>query len=121
MRSIDAVPAGELPQTSRVRVALRSLRRTNWSIGGSLLLLAVVALLALTQGAASIPPGTALLLLADRLPGISIDVDGPATWQRIVIDVRLPRVLAAAGASSPSSAASAAAAVLSGTRRLAWR
>lgn len=95
MRSIDAVPAGELPRTSRVRVALRSLRRTNWSIGGSLLLLAAVALLALTQGAASIPPGTALLLLADRVPGIAIDVDAPATWQRIVIDVRLPRVLAA--------------------------
>jgi len=93
VRAADALPAAE--QAPRWRVLLRGLRRSNWALSGAALLLVIVALLALTQGAAAIPPDATLLLLLDRLPLISIDVDGPATWQRIVIDVRLPRVLAA--------------------------
>ncbi len=58
--------------------------------------LAAVAVVALTQGAAAIPPGTALGLLLERLPFVDLGISAPATWERIVIEVRLPRVLAAA-------------------------
>jgi len=62
---------------------------------GAALLLAAVALIAITQGAADIPARTALGLLLDRLPFITIEQDVPATWDRIVFDVRLPRIVAA--------------------------
>ena len=58
-------------------------------------LLAVVAMLALTQGAADIPPATVLRILLDRLPLVELDVTVPATQQTIVLDIRLPRVIAA--------------------------
>ena len=76
--------------------ALAAVRR--WQAGPVLAaaaLLVVVALVALTQGAAGIPPWTALGLLVDRLPVVAIELDVPATWERIVFDVRLPRVVAA--------------------------
>ncbi|MDA0353319.1 MAG: iron ABC transporter permease [Chloroflexi bacterium] len=76
--------------------------RARWtafaSIGptaGAVLLLAIVALVAMTQGAAAIPVRTTLGMLLDRLPLIAIDQDVPATWDRIVFDVRLPRIVAA--------------------------
>ncbi len=59
------------------------------------LLLLAVAALSLVQGAASIPPGTAIAFVLNRLPFVDIAVDAPATWETIVIDVRLPRLLAA--------------------------
>ena len=62
---------------------------------GAAVLLAVVALIALTQGAASIPWRTTLGMLLDRLPFVTIQQDVPATWNRILFDVRLPRVVAA--------------------------
>ena len=58
-------------------------------------LLVVVALVALTQGAADIPPATVLRILLDRLPLIQLDVTVPATQETIVLDIRLPRVIAA--------------------------
>jgi len=64
-------------------------------IGGSLAVLAVVALLAVTQGTTAIPLGTTLAMLLDRLPFVSVPADVPEAWQRIVFDVRLPRVAAA--------------------------
>lgn len=62
---------------------------------GAAVLLSIVALVALTQGAASIPVRTTLGMLADRLPLITIEQDIPATWDRILFDVRLPRIVAA--------------------------
>jgi len=62
---------------------------------GAAVLLFVVALVALTQGAASIPVRTTLGMLLDRLPLITIEQDIPATWDRILFDVRLPRIVAA--------------------------
>ena len=58
-------------------------------------LLAVVGAVALTQGAASIPPGTALGLAVQRLPFVDLGIAAPASWEQIIVDVRLPRVLAA--------------------------
>ncbi len=60
-----------------------------------LVLLALACVLALTQGAAPIPAGTAVAFVLDQLPGITLNPDAPATWQRIIVDVRLPRVAAA--------------------------
>lgn len=68
--------------------------RLGPTLGAALLLLAV-ALIALTQGAASIPVRTTLGMLLDRLPFITIEQDIPATWDRILFDVRLPRIVAA--------------------------
>ena len=61
----------------------------------SALLLLVVAAVALTLGPAPIPAGTVLRLLLDGLPFVDVPVEAPATWERIVYDVRLPRVVAA--------------------------
>lgn len=60
------------------------------------ILLALVSLLALTQGAASIPAGTVLRVLVDRLPFIAVETGASHSWEQIVFDIRLPRVLAAA-------------------------
>ena len=61
----------------------------------AILLLLAVAAVALTLGPAPIPAGTVLRLLLDGLPFVDVAVDAPATWKRIVYDVRLPRVVAA--------------------------
>ena len=43
-------------------------------------LLAVVALVALTRGAAEIPAEVVLRILLDSLPLIEVDVNAPLTW-----------------------------------------
>ncbi|PKN82653.1 MAG: iron ABC transporter [Chloroflexi bacterium HGW-Chloroflexi-9] len=60
------------------------------------LALVVIVVLASTQGAAAIPPWTATLMLLDRLPLVSIDTGASEAWQRILFEIRLPRVFAAA-------------------------
>lgn len=77
--------------TARVRKALRIAGPVALGLG----LLAVLCIFALTRGAAPIPAGTAIAFTLDRLPGIAFSPDAPATWQRIIVDVRLPRVAAA--------------------------
>ena len=72
--------------------------RLRLPLVGATLLLLMIAALALTQGAAEIPMLTALGLLLDRLPLVRVPVEAPAAWERIVLDVRLPRVLAAGAA-----------------------
>lgn len=59
--------------------------------------LVLVALYALTQGAADIPFEVVVRMLLDRLPliDVSAGADVPASWSQIVFDIRLPRVLAA--------------------------
>lgn len=80
---------------ARDRASARTRLAGSWPVAlASVLLLAVMAV-ALTQGAAGIPPGTVLGLLLERLPFVDLHLDTPATWERIVIEVRLPRVLAA--------------------------
>lgn len=58
-------------------------------------LLLVVALVSLTQGAADIPSATVLRIAIDRLPFVDMGLDVPSTWERIVVDIRLPRIIAA--------------------------
>ena len=64
-------------------------------LASSVALLLLVAGFALTRGAADIPVRTVLGMLADSLPFVTVDLDVPVTWERIVRDVRLPRVIAA--------------------------
>src|SRR5262249_55041211 len=58
-------------------------------------LLGVVALAALTAGTASIPPATALSILASHVSLVGRSAEVSPAWERIVLDVRLPRVLSA--------------------------
>lgn len=60
-----------------------------------LALLALACIIALTRGAAPIPANAAIGFALDQLPGITLHPDAPATWQRIIVDVRLPRLAAA--------------------------
>lgn len=58
--------------------------------------LVLIALYALTQGAADIPFEVVVRMLVDRLPFVDIDTGVQASsWDQIVFDIRLPRVLAA--------------------------
>ena len=92
MRGARAVtteqPRGGLMRGATARVG---------AIAGASLLLVVVAALALTQGAAPIPMPAALRALLKALPLIDgvAATDQPASWQRIVLDIRLPRVMTA--------------------------
>ncbi|MCK9487388.1 MAG: iron ABC transporter permease [Dehalococcoidia bacterium] len=58
-------------------------------------LLALVTLLALTQGSADIPAGTVLRVLVDSLPWVEVETSASDSWERILLQIRLPRVLAA--------------------------
>lgn len=93
--------------TGRARARTSTRRRLDafrWRWVGAPLPLTLVALaavcaVALTRGAASIPVGDALRIVLDRVPLLGALIDGsaePEPWQRIVLDVRVPRVAAAA-------------------------
>ena len=87
------MPSGTPRGSQRPNLLRRDRRR--WTTLLSVALLFAVVGLGLTQGAAEIPVGTVLRLFVDRLPGISIDINGPSTWETIVFDIRVPRVVAA--------------------------
>ncbi len=57
------------------------------------LLLIAALLLSVAVGPVFIPPGTFLRILAGQLPGVSLAVDWPETFQTIVFQVRLPHTL----------------------------
>ncbi|GMU40721.1 MAG: ABC transporter permease [Chloroflexota bacterium] len=57
--------------------------------------LLVIAVLSATQGAAAIPPWTAVLMLLERAPFLDVNAGASEAWHRILFDIRLPRVIAA--------------------------
>ena len=92
-----AMPLEATPELIEVRsVFVPRLFARNGPLFAAAMLLLAVALIALTQGAADIPIRTTVGLLLDRLPFVTIEQDVPATWERIVFDIRLPRIIAAA-------------------------
>lgn len=95
MLGASAQPTDEPGILDAPRRSMRARVRTLGPFAGATLLLAVVALLAVTQGTTAIPLSTALAMLLDRLPFISVAAEAPESWQRILFDVRLPRVAAA--------------------------
>ena len=88
-------PPAEVAAPPAVAATRRRAPRRQRPVALATLLLLAVGGGALTQGAAGIPPATALGLLLERLPLVDLGIEAPATWERIVVDVRLPRVLAA--------------------------
>lgn len=84
-------------QLSEVETDLaRPLARPLWgrvAVGGSVLL--GVFGLGLTLGAAEIPLKDVVRILVARAPGITIEQTWSMSWERIVWDIRLPRVILA--------------------------
>ena len=86
----DAIRAGK--ETSKVA----HLPRFAWrplAVAGVVAL--AVALMAATRGPVNIPPGTVAKIVASRLPLVDIAQTWPSSWDAIVWDIRLPRVVAA--------------------------
>ena len=61
-----------------------------------ILLLTVVIAFATSQGSVGIPFVTVAKMAIGSLPGIHITETWPSTWQTIIWDIRLPRVISAA-------------------------
>jgi iron complex transport system permease protein len=76
-------------------------------LGGTLALLLVAALLGVAVGSVPIAPDVALAILLGRLPLLDIPPFWPAAYERILLDIRLPRVvlLGLAGAALSCSGA----------------
>ena len=91
--------AAPIQRTHRLRASaatLGAVARPLRPAGAGGVLLLVVALAALTIGAADIPAGTVLKMLLDKLPFVDTGTVVPDTWDRIVFEIRLPRIAAAA-------------------------
>ncbi|MEP7199320.1 MAG: iron chelate uptake ABC transporter family permease subunit, partial [Chloroflexota bacterium] len=61
-------------------------------VGGPLLVCAI-AVLGVALGSVAIPPLTVLKLLLAQLPFAHVTADWPATYETIILQIRLPRVL----------------------------
>jgi iron complex transport system permease protein len=61
-------------------------------VAGGVCLLTLVCGVALVRGAANIPAADILRILVARVPGISAEANWPANWERIIWDIRLPRI-----------------------------
>lgn len=72
----------------------RGRARASWPWALGLGLLAAAGLAALTRGAADIAPGAVLRVLLGGLPAVGT-AEVSAAQERIVLDIRLPRVIAA--------------------------
>ena len=60
-----------------------------------MVVLVVVGLLAASQGSVSIPPLSVCKVLLSKLPVVEPSVDLPATWETILWQLRLPRIVLA--------------------------
>ena len=85
-------------RTARARpVVLRlvGVRYPWWRLLWGALGCAAVALLAASHGSVAIPLPAVAQILASRLPGVALPADLPATWDTILWQLRLPRVVLA--------------------------
>jgi iron complex transport system permease protein len=80
------------PRLSDHEAAIPVTRPVFWRVVGGIVVLTVVGTFALLSGAASIPVDDTLRILVSRVPGINIEATWPASWERIIWDIRLPRV-----------------------------
>ncbi|HMO56154.1 MAG TPA: iron ABC transporter permease [Roseiflexaceae bacterium] len=78
----------------RTAVAARGWRlpRHRGGVIIAVLLLGIVTLLSIVIGSVAIPPEIAFKILLSHIPGIAIIPDWPASFERILLDIRLPRV-----------------------------
>lgn len=86
-----AVAAGE---ARPLRIGL-SVTRALAVLGGGGLLLVAVVVLAVGIGSADVSVGDTAAILAHRLLGLPLAETWPATAEKIIFDIRLPRVLTA--------------------------
>lgn len=77
---------------SEQEITLPAERPIIWPLAGGLFVLMLVSTLALVSGAASIPVVDTFLILIAAGPGISVESTWPASWERIIWDIRLPRI-----------------------------
>lgn len=61
-------------------------------LGIALLLVALIALLSVAIGSVVIPPDITLKILLSRLAALPITPDWPAAYERILMEIRLPRM-----------------------------
>lgn len=71
---------------------VRLLRRIGTGSG----ILVLAALVAIGAGSVPVPPGAAAAIVIDHLPFVDLNVAYPATWDTIVWQLRLPRIVLAA-------------------------
>ncbi|MCL0028713.1 iron ABC transporter permease, partial [Dehalococcoidia bacterium] len=64
-------------------------------LGVGVVVVVVVGLLAASQGSVSIPPLSVFKVLLSKLPVVEPSLDLPATWETILWQLRLPRIVLA--------------------------
>ncbi len=87
--------------------ALRRPRRPALLLWAGLAVILLVAVLGVAQGSFSIPPVTVASILWRRVIGTVSPAPWPDSWETVILDIRLPRILLAAlvgGALSPAGA-----------------
>jgi len=74
---------------------IRALAYPWWRIIIGLVVLLVIAVFALSQGSVDMPAFTILKILASKIPGLEIIPTWPESWDTILWQLRLPRILLA--------------------------
>jgi iron complex transport system permease protein len=85
------------PRDAEERAPTVRLSRFSWRpLVLGLLVALVVALLSITRGPVNIPPGTVARIIASHMPLTDVSHTWPSSWEAIVWDIRLPRMVAGA-------------------------
>jgi len=62
---------------------------------GGIAIVVVAGILAVSQGTVGMSPWTVLEIIVTRIPGLHIVQDWPGSWETIIWDLRLPRIMLA--------------------------
>jgi iron complex transport system permease protein len=89
------VLTGASSQRSDEDVLVAPVRPIWGRITVGMVALLVVAGVSLVSGAASIPALDAARIMLAAIPGVNIETSWPASWERIIWDIRMPRVVLA--------------------------
>ena len=93
MATVPAAGRGRRATEGAERAAERAFRLPPVAAAGAVLVLAVVALVSATQGAAGLGFADVLAALADRLPLVDLDSPLSARQEGILFRIRLPRLV----------------------------
>ena len=85
---------GATPREDEAKAAVLSFPWRRLVLG--LAVVAVAGVLAAGLGSVSIPPLTVARILASKIPGLGVTFDGPASFDTILMQLRLPRIVLAA-------------------------
>ncbi len=97
-RSGEQTRAGNIEAASLDKIAVRliGLRYPWWRLAIGGLVVVLTAIFASTQGSVDIPFMAVVKILISRLPGVASASDLPSTWDTILWQLRIPRVVLAA-------------------------